>query len=101
LGLRYVTVSEGLREKMKLSVSQGALIIGQMPHAEAIVPGSPAAKAGIREKDIIRAVNGTELTAEHTIQDFLEAAEVGDVLKLTVLRGRREFETKVTLAERR
>lgn len=100
LGLRYVIIDENLKEKMKLPVSYGALIIGA-PHAPAIIPKSPAEKAGLKEKDIILECNGEKITAQKTIQDFLEVMGVGDVLKLKVLRGIKEFEIIVTLAERK
>ena len=101
LGLRYMMLDAHLKEKMKLSVDHGAIIIGQMPHAEAIIPGSPADKAKLKERDIIVACNGETLTSEHTIQDFLEKMEVGDVMNLKVMRGKKEFAANVVLAERK
>lgn len=100
LGLRYITIDENLKEKMKLPVSYGALILGG-PHAPAIILNSPAEKAGLKEKDIILECNGQKITTNKTIQDFLEEVSVGDVLKLKVLRGKKEFEVKVTLTERK
>jgi serine protease Do len=101
LGLRYMMIDGNMKEKMKLAVESGALIIGQMPQNEAVVPGSPAAKAGLKERDIITEVNGEKLTPEKTIQDFLEEREVGDTLNLQVVRGKKQFMTKVILTERK
>ena len=101
LGLRYIMVNEGLKEVMKLPVAEGALVLGQLPHGQAIIPGSPADKAGLKEKDLILACNGEKLTAEHTIQDVLEAKEVGDVLTLNIIRGKKRLDVPVTLAERK
>lgn len=101
LGLRYLMIDEHLQNKMKLPVDAGALIFGQAPHAMAIVPDSPADKAGLREKDIILECNNQKLTAERTIQDFLEELKVGDVLNLKVMRGKKEMAKKVVLAERK
>jgi len=101
LGLRYLTIDEMLREKLKLPVDYGALILGHKPHDPAIVPGSPAFKAGLREKDIILECNGEKITIEKTIQDFLESMNVGEIIKFKVRRGSREFSTKVTLVERK
>lgn len=101
LGLRYMMVTDRLQEKMRLPVNHGAVVIGQMPHAEAIIPGSPAAKAGIKERDIITACNGKELSSEKTIQDFLETMEVGEIMNLKVMRGKKEMEVRVVLAERK
>ena len=101
LGLRYVMIDEGLKEKLKLPVDYGALIAGQKIHAPAVIPGSPADKAGLKEKDIILECNGKKLSPDKTIQDFLEEMEVGNILNLKVLRGKKEFEAKVVLAERK
>ena len=86
---------------MGLPVNYGALVIQEGPHDHGVVPGSPAAKAGIRENDIVLNCNGKKITAEKTIQDFLENMAVGSVLKLKVLRDNREREIKVILAERK
>ncbi len=101
LGLRYMMIDGNMQAKMKLPVDHGALIIGQMPHSQAIIPGSPAAKAKLKERDIVVTVNGETLTPEHTIQDFLEEKEVGETLHLKVVRGKKEFDAKVVLAERK
>ena len=101
LGLRYVMITKGLQNAMKLPVGEGALVVGHIPHAQAIIPGSPADTAGIKEKDIITACNGDPVTAEHDIQDILEHKEVGDTLRLSVLRGKKKVEVAARLAERR
>ena len=101
LGLRYVTIDDTMQEKMKLPVNYGALIAGKSPHNEAVVPGTPAQKAGIKEKDIVLECNGVKLSFDKTIQDFLEELNVGDILKMKVLRDKKELEIKVVLAERK
>ncbi len=101
LGLRYITIDQNMQAKMGLPVSTGALITGHGPHMEAVIPDTPAAHAGIAEKDIIIACNGIPLTDSKTIQDFLEELNVGDVLHLTVLRGEQELKIDVTLGERK
>ncbi|MBI5147659.1 MAG: PDZ domain-containing protein [Parcubacteria group bacterium] len=101
LGLRYLIVNDRLRETMGLPVDYGALVTKEGPHDHGVIPGSPAAKAGIRENDIVLNCNGKKITAEKTIQDFLENMFVGSVLKLKILRDNREREIKVILAERK
>ncbi|MBI2035752.1 MAG: trypsin-like peptidase domain-containing protein [Candidatus Liptonbacteria bacterium] len=116
LGISYVTVDENLKAKMNLPVDYGALVTGEMHEHKnilehdpthracarsGIVMDSPAHKAGIREKDIILECNGEKLGVEKTIQDFLEDLKVGDTLALKVMRGNKEFNAKVLLAERK
>ena len=101
LGIRYIMVDENLQAKMKLPVDYGALVTGQGPHAEALVKGSPAHKAGLKEKDIVIECDGEKITADHTIQDILEEREAEDMLKMKVVRGKKTLEIKVRLSERK
>ncbi|MDP3901834.1 MAG: trypsin-like peptidase domain-containing protein [bacterium] len=101
LGLRYITIDDDLKEKMKLPVNYGAIIMGHQQIAPSIVPGSPADKAGLKEKDIIIECDGEKLTNNKTIQDVLEDKSVDDILKLKVIRNKKEFDTKIKLTERK
>lgn len=101
LGLRYLTINENLKEKMKLPVDYGALVLNQGRHAPAIIKDSPAHQAGIKEKDIVLECNGQKITEEKTIQDFLEVMNVGESLNLKVLREKKEINIKLILAERK
>lgn len=99
LGVRYIVIDENLQVKMKLPIGYGALIVRETQHDMAIVPGSPADHAGLKEKDIILECNGTHIDREHPIQDFLESADVGDIFQLTVFRAGTQKKISVTLAE--
>lgn len=101
LGVRYITIDDNIRDKMNLPVSYGALVVRESPHDAAVVPGSPADKAGIKEKDIILECNAKHVDKDHPIQDYLENLAVGDVMHLVVLRGKKQFTVKVALAERK
>ena len=101
LGLRYVNVDENMKDRMKLTVDYGAMVVGQMPHSQAIIPNSPAHKAGLKEKDIVLECDSVKITPEWTIQDILEEKEVGDILKMKVMRGKKTFAVEVKLTERK
>ena len=101
MGLRYVMIDENMKDKMKLGIDYGALVLGQGPQHEGVVSDSPAHKAGIKDKDIIMECNGEKITVEKTIQDFLENMEVGDTMRLKLLRSGKPMEVRVTLAERK
>lgn len=101
LGVRYIVIDEHLKEKRRLPVGYGAYVTRETPRDHAVAPGSPAALAGITEKDIILECNGTRIDRDHSIQDALEDLNVGDVLMLKVLRGAKEIMVKVPLAERK
>lgn len=100
LGVRYLTLDNYLKERVGLPVNYGALVIREHQRDKAVVPGSPAAKAGLKEKDIILQINSKRIDAGYTIQDFLDSAKVGGTAKLTILRGEKELCVKVTLTEK-
>lgn len=101
LGVRYMMVDENLKDKMKLPVSYGALIIGESQHDHGVVPGSPADKAGLKERDIVLEFNSSKLDRDHPIQDFLEKMDVGERVELLVLRGDKKLKVKLVLSERK
>lgn len=94
-------IDETLEKKMGLAVNYGALVVRESENDAAVVPGSPAAQAGIREKDIVLVINGKKLDADHPIQDLLEDLEVGDRVTFAVLRNGKQFTTEATLTERK
>lgn len=101
LGLRYVNVDENLQEKLNLPVNYGALVMSKGHHQEAVIANTPASVAGLKEKDIILECNKIKLTIDKTIQDFLEELNVGDVLKMKVLRNGKILDLEAPLAERK
>lgn len=101
LGLRYLIIDGRMQERTNLPVDYGALIMGESPRDKGVVPNSPAAKAGVKERDIVLAINGLKVDREHTIQDFLENMNVGEVMHLDILRGEQEISLDVPLAERK
>ncbi len=101
LGLRYLTITADLAEKMGLPANHGAYVTKEHPLDVAVVSGSPADKAGMIEKDLIVAWNGIPLTEERTVQDCLDDANVGDKVTLTVLRDGKELTLTATLTERK
>ncbi len=54
----------------------------------------------LHEGDIITAINGQRLDAEHPLDLLLTQYAPGDELTLSVLRGGRTLEVKLTLATR-
>jgi serine protease Do len=64
-----------------------------------VVPGSPASEAGLREGDLILAVDDDAVTRETPLAGLIAAHEPGDVVVLTVERAGREREITVELGE--
>lgn len=102
LGVRYIQITKELQELKKLASSYGALILKEhLPSDTAIVPGSPANKAGLKEGDIILEYNGKKITEKDTLQDFIQNSRIGSEIILKILRADKEKSLKATLKERR
>lgn len=100
LGIRYIIIDEMVQKQNKLPVDHGAMIIRETLGEHAVVPGSSAAKAGLKEFDIILECDGEKITTENTIQDIISRHKAGDVLKCKILRNKKESEVKVKLEEK-
>ena len=100
LGVRYVMVTKELAEKQKLGKDYGALVAGAEGQA-AVLPGSPAEKAGIKEGDIILELNGEILNLEHTLASVIQKHQVDEDVSLKVFRDGKELEVKTKLEERK
>nr|HID13459.1 PDZ domain-containing protein [Anaerolineae bacterium] len=64
-----------------------------------VVPESPAEEAGLREEDLILAVDDEEVSRETPLVDLIAAHEPGDTVVLTIEREGREREIEVELGE--
>lgn len=97
LGVRYVMVSEEIKEINALPVAYGALIVrGDRREELAVMPGSPADKAGLREYDIILAIDGEELR-QTDLATVLRDKAVNTEVTVRVLSQGSEREVTVTL----
>lgn len=67
---------------------------------ESLVPGSPAAAAGVRGGDIIRTLDGNDLADGGQLRQILAKRKAGDQVKLGLLRERRPVDVTVTLKTR-
>jgi serine protease Do len=100
LGVRYTVITPEFAEKNRLPVDYGALVTrGSEPGAVAIVPGSPADKAGIVENDIILEADGTKIDLDHSLVGIIGRHKVGDTLDFKLYHKGDTETVAVTLAE--
>ncbi|HDH04031.1 MAG TPA: trypsin-like serine protease, partial [Candidatus Campbellbacteria bacterium] len=86
LGVRYITINKDIAEKNKLSVDYGALITrGEKRSDLAVIPGSPADKADLRENDIILEINGKKISENYTLAQAISKFSAGDKIKMKIL----------------
>ena len=100
LGVRYIMINKQLAKINNLPVDYGALIIKGADGTLAIVPGSPADKAGLEENDIILEVDGQKIDPNHSLGRVLTRFEPGDEVELKILHKGEERMVKATLVER-
>jgi len=90
--LQPVRIPESLRTRLKSNT--GGLIV---LHVET---GGPAEQAGIVLGDVIVELEGRPVPHTYEIRSALASSKVGEILKLTLLRGGTPVEVSVNLAER-
>lgn len=99
LGVRYIPITQSFARANNLTVSKGAYIAGNIQNL-AVLPNSPASKAGLKEGDIITKIGSQEIDQDHTLTALLSKKKVGETVKLTYIRdGKTEtVEVKLELA---
>lgn len=98
LGIRYVQITESLKKKNNLTVDYGVLVLrGDTKEELAVVPGSPADKAGIVENDIILEIDEVKLALGKSLASIIRQKQVGQTIRLKVLHQGQEKEIEARL----
>jgi serine protease Do len=97
LGVRYVAVDQQVATQNNLSVKNGAWVQAADDNNPGVVANSPAAKAGVKEGDIITKVGGSSVDATHSLQSLITQHKVGDKVTITLLRDGKTQTLDVTL----
>jgi S1-C subfamily serine protease len=102
LGIRYMPITGELKEKNSLAFDYGVLIVrGETATDLAIVPGSPADKAGLQENDIILEADGEKITLDVSLARIVQNKMPDETVMLKVFSKGKEKEVTVTLEERK
>lgn len=98
MGVRYVMLNKEIADKNGLSVTEGALIVGDNSQL-AILPNSPASKAGLKEGDVIISINDVVINDKKSLASLIAEYQPGQTIKLKIIRENNEQEINVVLAE--
>ena len=101
LGVKYVVLNEQIAKENKIDCFFGALVVREMFGEPAVAKGSSADNAGIKEYDIILAVNNKQINQDNTLNDILSHHEVGEKIDLLILRGEKKIKIEINLKERK
>lgn len=101
MGVRSMTLNDTLKKKANLPFNYGALVVrGETITDFAVVPGSPADKAGIVENDIILEINGEKIDEKHSLIVYMGKYNVGDEITVKLWHKGETKDVKVKLEER-
>ena len=92
LGVTMSRIDEKTARDLKLDSLDGVLI-------HEVLPGSAAQKAGVKEGDILTAIDSTLIKTPAELQEKVNGFHPGDKAVLKVLRDGKEHELKVTFQE--
>lgn len=99
LGANYISVNPQVQKAYNLNVSKGALIKNR--NGKAIISGSPAQKAGLKDGDIITKIDDIEISKNISLGSLIGEKSVGDKVKITYIRDGKESTSVATLEEYR
>ena len=94
IGITLPSDSEGTRDLLRAYGAEEGVFVQQ------VAPGGPADKAGIKEQDIITAINGKPVHDGNELVDKVTATPIGSSLKFYRPAGRQGAErSSVTVAD--
>lgn len=96
LGVRYVAINAQLATENKLSVDYGAYIQAGDNGEQAVLPHSPAAKAGLKAGDSIISINGVSLK-DQSLASVVRTLQIGQTVTVEYMRGAQKMTANVTL----
>lgn len=99
LGVRYVAITPEIARQRNLSVEYGALVQGGSDGV-GVSASSPAETAGVREGDVILELNGVRIDRDNLLGVAITQFNVGDSVRLKILRGNEELTLNATLTKR-
>ncbi|GEL73831.1 trypsin-like peptidase domain-containing protein [Myxococcus virescens] len=93
LGVGIQDLTRDLASALKLSVNQGAILTQ-------VMPSSPAAKAGLKQDDVVTAIDGRTVTSSGELTRTVALKRPGSTSTLTLYRDGKKQDVKVTLGTR-
>jgi serine protease Do len=90
LGISIADVGDDDVDRLKLREAKGVLVRG-------VMPGEPADQGGVKENDVIIALDGTALDAVRDLQRVVSTTPVGKRVRVVVLRAGEQKEMEITI----
>lgn len=90
LGIQGATVTTAIAQQYNLKTSQGVYIVQ-------VTAGSGAEAAGLRQGDVITAIDGTAMTTIDAVLNYVRSKNVGDIVQVVINRSGTTKTLAVTL----
>jgi S1-C subfamily serine protease len=103
IGVAYSMIDQGIKQQHNLSLDQGAWVHAEDAAGnsiEAVVTGSPGARAGIKTGDIITEVEGRAIDSRNPLQDVLVQYSPGRTVSVRIYRNGAYVTVMVSLGTR-
>ncbi|MDP1833648.1 MAG: trypsin-like peptidase domain-containing protein [Candidatus Moranbacteria bacterium] len=102
LGVRYVPIDDEIKKAFNFSYSYGVLVVrGDRVTDFAVIPGSPADKAGIVENDVILEIDGEKIDEKNSLSGLVAKHNVGDSVILKIWHKGELRDVSLLLVERK
>jgi serine protease Do len=95
LGVQYMSVTPAIKDQYHLSVDKGDYITSD--RGASVQTNGPAAKAGVKDGDVITQVNGFKVGEVASVSSLISEFEPGQTVELTVVRDGKELKLSATL----
>ena len=92
LGVAIQPVTPEVAESLGLTKAEGALVAS-------VTPSSPAAKAGLKQGDVIVTFDGKSIATPRELSRAVADAQIGEKGRLMLWRDNREMEVRVNIGE--
>ena len=103
IGIAYMAIDLGLKTQNNLPLDHGAWVHNEDASGSvinAVVAGGPADKAGIKNEDIITAIEGQAIDQTHLLEDILIQYAPGRTIAISLYRGGQTLTVHLTLGTR-
>jgi Do/DeqQ family serine protease len=93
LGVTVQRVTSDLARSLQLPTVGGAIVSN-------VTPGGPAARAGVREGDVIRSLDGRAIDSSNSLRNGIARVTPGTAVTLSVVRDGKPQDLRVTIGEK-
>ncbi len=93
IGVAIQAVSADIASSLGLPKDRGEIVAQ-------VTAGGPAAKAGIRQGDVITRIGGTEVTFDNTLSFIVANTPIGSTVPVELMRGGQRQTVQLTIVQR-